>query len=110
MIATSERRLYSTILAQFPWYSEALASKPESILAHSEDLPGFKVSYFLVVVLIMGESEQCKDIPILIIQLRGCFTSFYGASAYEGSSAVIGYEDYHKQRRSRIELRDCGFP
>lgn len=46
-IATSDRRLYSTILAGFPWYSEALALKPESILAHFEKLPAFAVSYSL---------------------------------------------------------------
>lgn len=43
-IATCHRRLYSTILAEFPWYTEALALKPESVLDHCEKLPEFKVS------------------------------------------------------------------
>ena len=42
-IATAHRRLYSTILAEFPWYSESLALKPESILAYSGELPEFEV-------------------------------------------------------------------
>ncbi|KIJ90289.1 hypothetical protein K443DRAFT_15357 [Laccaria amethystina LaAM-08-1] len=41
-IATSHRRLYSTILAEFPWYSESLVLKPESILAYSNELPEFE--------------------------------------------------------------------
>lgn len=43
-IATSHRRLYSTILAEFPWYTEAIALKPDSLLAHCEKLPTFKES------------------------------------------------------------------
>ena len=43
-IATSLRHLYSTILADFSWYSEALVLKPESILAHSDKLPAFEAS------------------------------------------------------------------
>jgi hypothetical protein len=43
-IATCHRRLYSTILAEFAWYSEALVLKPESLLAHSEKLLAFKAS------------------------------------------------------------------
>ena len=43
-IATCRRRLYSTILAEFSWYSESMVLKPESLLAHSDKLPGFKAS------------------------------------------------------------------
>jgi len=43
-IATSHRRLYSTILAEFSWYSEALVLTPESLLAHSDKLPAFEAS------------------------------------------------------------------
>lgn len=51
-VATPNRRLYSTILAEFPWYSEALVLKPESVLAHSNGLPAFEVistSSYLVI-------------------------------------------------------------
>lgn len=41
---TPDRRLYSTILAEFPWYSEALVEKPRSPLDLSNKLPGFEVS------------------------------------------------------------------
>jgi len=51
-IATCHRRLYSTILAEFAWYSESLVLKPESLLAHSEKLPAFKASSsFLINVI-----------------------------------------------------------
>jgi hypothetical protein len=43
-IATCHRRLYSTVLAEFAWYSELLLLKPESLLAHSEKLPAFEAS------------------------------------------------------------------
>ena len=45
-IAISHRRLYSTILAEFPWYSDSLVLKPQSLLAHSDKLPAFKASSF----------------------------------------------------------------
>ncbi len=47
-IVTCHRRLYSTILSEFPWYTEALALKPESLLAHCESLPAFKASPLLL--------------------------------------------------------------
>ena len=52
-IATSLRRLYSTILAEFSWYSEALVLKPESILAHSDRLPAFEASSSFIVVCLL---------------------------------------------------------
>jgi len=46
-IVTSHWRLYSTILAEFPWYSESLVLKPESLLAHSDKIPEFKACLHL---------------------------------------------------------------
>ena len=43
-IATPDQRRYSTILGEFPWYSEELVLKPKSILANSHKLPGYEVS------------------------------------------------------------------
>ena len=43
-VAMPNRRQYSTILVDFPWYSNALVENPESILAHLDELPGFEVS------------------------------------------------------------------
>ncbi len=66
MIATSERRLYSTILAQFSWYSQALTMKPESILAHGEKLSEFEASYPCKMLITAG-FEQRTDISIVVI-------------------------------------------
>lgn len=43
-IGTHERRLYSTILAEFPWYSKVLVEAPATPLDLLDNLPGFKVS------------------------------------------------------------------
>ena len=43
-VETPDRRLYSSILAEFPWYSEALVEKPRSPMDLSDKLPGFEVS------------------------------------------------------------------
>lgn len=47
--ATSQRRHYSTILSEFPWYSESLVLNPESILAHHGRLSGFEASIHFAV-------------------------------------------------------------
>ena len=43
-VAMPNRRRYSTVLAEFPWYSNALVENPASLLANLDELPGFEVS------------------------------------------------------------------
>ena len=60
-MATSLRRLYSTILAEFSWYSEALVLKPESTLAHSDKLPAFEASSsFLLCIQTMNNYSYLR--------------------------------------------------
>jgi hypothetical protein len=60
-IATCHQRLYSSILAEFAWYSESLVLKLESLLAHSEKLPAFKASSSFININLRDRIMKTKE-------------------------------------------------
>ena len=64
-VATPDRRHYSTILAEFPWYSEELALKPKSIMANSDKLPGYEVSITSLVWSLQVDVEFNSKFSVL---------------------------------------------
>jgi hypothetical protein len=75
-LATPIRRLYSTILAEFPWYSNALVLKPESILEHSNELPAFEVSrrkYWFILLLTLKSNTGNRYFYVRYQASRICY-------------------------------------